>query len=70
MIEVVVTDVILRAPKDEEAKWLASGRHEAGSSRVILLKSDPGRAFSPFGLVQLKGILSRWRSKIWLCSDQ
>jgi bifunctional DNase/RNase len=43
VIEVIVSDVILRAPKNEEAKWLASGKdYKLGSSRVILLKERSG----------------------------
>ncbi len=39
MIEVTVDDVVVRSPKNEEAKWLAEGKdYKLGLLRVILLK--------------------------------
>ena len=71
MTEVAVTDVVLRAPKNEEAKWLASGKeYKLGWSRVILLTERSGSRILPIWVGPVEEILSRWRSTIWLCSDQ
>ena len=61
MIEVTIEDVVLRAPKDEEARWLASGKdYKLGFHRVILLKGTFRTAqFRRSGLARSKVILSR-----------
>jgi RNA polymerase sigma factor (sigma-70 family) len=48
MIEVTVDDVVVRSPKDEEAKWLADGKdYKLGFTRVILLKERSGNRVLP-----------------------
>ena len=58
MTEVAVTDVVLRAPKNEEAKWLASGKeYKLGWSRVILLKERSGSRILPIWVGPVEGDL-------------
>jgi RNA polymerase sigma factor (sigma-70 family) len=48
MIEVTVDDVVVRSPKNEEAKWLADGKdYKLGFTRVILLKERSGNRVLP-----------------------
>jgi bifunctional DNase/RNase len=48
MIEVTVDDVVVRSPKNEEAKWLAQGKdYKLGFLRVILLKERSGNRVLP-----------------------
>ena len=48
MIEVTVDDVVVRSPKNEEAKWLAEGKdYKLGLLRVILLKDHSGNRVLP-----------------------
>jgi len=48
MIEVTVDDVVVRSPKNEEAKWLAEGKdYKLGFTRVILLKERAGNRVLP-----------------------
>ena len=48
MIEVTVDDVVVRSPKNEEAKWLAEGKdYKLGFTRVILLKERMGNRVLP-----------------------
>ena len=56
MIEVPVHDVVVRAPKHEEAKWLAYGRdYNLGFFRVILLKQCDGNRILPIWVGALEG---------------
>jgi bifunctional DNase/RNase len=58
MTEVAVTDVVLRAPKNEEAKWLARGKeYKLGWSRVILLKERSGSRLLPIWVGPVEGDL-------------
>jgi RNA polymerase sigma factor (sigma-70 family) len=48
MIEVTVDDVVVRSPKNEEAKWLADGKdYKLGFTRVIMLKERSGKRVLP-----------------------
>src|SRR6267154_397046 len=48
MIEVTVDDVVVRSPRNEEAKWLAEGKdYKLGLLRVILLKERSGNRVLP-----------------------
>lgn len=49
MIEVAVHDVMLRAPKGEEAEWLPGRRrkYKLGWARVVLLKEQAGDRILP-----------------------
>ncbi len=43
MIEVTVDDIAIRVPRNEDAKWLASGKeYKLGFFRAILLKEIAG----------------------------
>jgi RNA polymerase sigma factor (sigma-70 family) len=56
MIEVTVEDVVLRAPKNEEAQWLASGKdYKLGFHRVILLKELSGQRILPIWVGPVEG---------------
>jgi len=56
MIEVIAHDVILRAPKHEEAKWLPYGLDDKlGLFRVILLKQTEGNRILPIWVGPLEG---------------
>jgi uncharacterized protein len=56
MTEVTVADVILRAPKNEEAKWLAGLKeYKLGLTRVILLKELTGERILPIWVGPIEG---------------
>jgi bifunctional DNase/RNase len=56
VIEVTVTDVALRAPKNEEPKWLACGKdYKLGLLRVILLKEQSGPRILPIWVGPVEG---------------
>jgi bifunctional DNase/RNase len=57
MIEVNVHDVVLRAPKGEEAKWLAMpwDNSKVGPARVILLKERDGNRVLPLWVGSTEG---------------
>jgi len=56
MIEVSVHDVLLRAPKAGDAKWLAHGKdYKHGLMRVILLKERSGDRLYPIWVGAAEG---------------
>jgi bifunctional DNase/RNase len=56
MIEVSVHDVLLRAPKAGDAKWLAQGKdYKLGLMRVILLKERSGECVYPIWVSAVEG---------------
>ena len=57
MIEVYVHDVVLRAPKEEEAKWLTMpwDNSKIGPARVILLKERDGTRVLPLWVGSTEG---------------
>jgi RNA polymerase sigma factor (sigma-70 family) len=56
MIEVTIEDVVLRAPKNEEARWLASGKdYKLRFHRVILLKELSGQRILPIWVGPVEG---------------
>jgi RNA polymerase sigma factor (sigma-70 family) len=56
MIEVSVHDVLLRAPKAGDAKWLAQGKdYKLGLMRVILLKERQGERVYPIWVGPVEG---------------
>jgi bifunctional DNase/RNase/predicted DNA-binding protein (UPF0251 family) len=58
MIEVTVEDVVLRAPKNEKAQWLAGGKdYKLGFFRVILLKELSGQRILPIWVGPIEGDL-------------
>jgi len=56
MIEVSVHDLLLRAPKAGDAKWLAQGKdYKLGLRRVILLKGHSGERLYPIWVSAAEG---------------
>ena len=56
MTEVTVADVVMRAPKNEEAKWLAGLKdYKLGLMRVILLKEVAGERILPIWVGMIEG---------------
>jgi len=56
MIEVTVRDVLLRAPRAGDAKWLAQGKdYKLGLMRVILLKERSGERVYPIWVAAVEG---------------
>jgi len=56
MIEVSVHDILLRAPKAGDAKWLAQGKdYKLGLMRVILLKENSGEHIYPIWVAAVEG---------------
>jgi RNA polymerase sigma factor (sigma-70 family) len=57
MIEVAVHDVMLRAPKGEEAEWLPGPKkkYKLGFTRVVLLKEQAGERVLPIWVGAVEG---------------
>jgi RNA polymerase sigma factor (sigma-70 family) len=56
MVEVTLEDVVVRAPKHEEARWLAEGKdYKLGGIRVLLLKERAGDRVLPIWVGALEG---------------
>jgi RNA polymerase sigma factor (sigma-70 family) len=56
MTEVTVADVVLRAPKNENAKWLAGLKdYKLGLTRVVLLKELAGERILPIWVGFIEG---------------
>jgi hypothetical protein len=56
MIEVSVNDVLLRAPKAGDAKWLAPPKdYKLGLMRVVLLKERSGERAYPIWVGAIEG---------------
>lgn len=57
MIEVTVHDVMLRAPKGEEAEWLPGPKkkNKLGFTRVVLLKEQAGDRIVPIWVGAVEG---------------
>jgi hypothetical protein len=67
MVEVTVEDVVLRVPKNEDARWLANGNdYKLGWSRVILLKERSGQRILPIWVGWIEGdiIASRTNPRV------
>jgi hypothetical protein len=55
MIEVIVQDVVVRAPKNEPAKWLAVKDYKLGLLRVILLRERTAERILPIWVGPIEG---------------
>jgi bifunctional DNase/RNase len=56
MTEVTVADVVVRAPKNDEAKWLAGLKdYKLGVTRVVLLKELAGERILPIWVGPIEG---------------